>query len=158
MEPEVALRIAHHLSLSRATSIQSMNLHPTSWRSILILFYHLHLGLPSRLFPSVFPTKILYTPSTIPHTCYTPHPTHFSRFYHPNNIGWGVHLLTFHYVVFSTPLWPWPSWTQIFSSINTLSLRSSLSVSDKDSHPYKTTGSSEYLKRMSLLIENLKCA
>ena len=25
--------------------------------------------------------------SRLPHTCYVPHPYHFSRFYHPNNIG-----------------------------------------------------------------------
>ena len=36
--------------------------HPTSWRSILILSSHLHLGLPSGLFPPGFPTKPLYTP------------------------------------------------------------------------------------------------
>ena len=35
--------------------------HPTSWRSILTLISHLHLGLPSCLFPSGFPTKILYS-------------------------------------------------------------------------------------------------
>ena len=29
-------RIAHHLSLSRATSIQSIPPHPTSWRSIMM--------------------------------------------------------------------------------------------------------------------------
>jgi hypothetical protein len=33
--------------------------HPTSWRSILILSTHLHLGLPSGLFSYVFPTKTL---------------------------------------------------------------------------------------------------
>jgi len=38
-------------------------LHPTSWRSILMLFSHLLLGLSSGLFPSGFPTKTLYTPS-----------------------------------------------------------------------------------------------
>ena len=32
--------------------------HPTSWRFILILSFHLHLGLPSGLFPSGFPTKL----------------------------------------------------------------------------------------------------
>ena len=40
--------------------------HPTSWRFILILSSHLHLGLPSVLFPSGFPTKTLYTPLPSP--------------------------------------------------------------------------------------------
>jgi hypothetical protein len=39
---------------------------PSSWRSILILSSHLHLGLPSGLFPSGFPTKPLYTPLPYP--------------------------------------------------------------------------------------------
>ena len=57
---------AHHLSLSWATSIQSIYPHPTSWRSILILSTHLRLGLPSGLFPSGFPHQ-----EPIP---YNPHP------------------------------------------------------------------------------------
>ena len=56
-----ALTSVRHLSLSWDSPIQSIYLHPTSWRSILILSTHLHLGLPSSLFPSGFPTKTLYT-------------------------------------------------------------------------------------------------
>jgi len=63
------------LSLSWACSINSIHPPPTSWRSILILSYHLHLGLTSGLFPSGFPTKTLYTRllSPILATC----PAHF---------------------------------------------------------------------------------
>ena len=40
---------ARHLSLSWANSIQSPQLPPTFWRSILILSSHLRLGLPNGL-------------------------------------------------------------------------------------------------------------
>jgi len=76
---------ARHLSLSWARSVQSMPLHPPSWRSILILSYHLRLGLPS-VFPSGFSTKNPVYTSPLPHTCYMPRPSHSSRFDHPNNI------------------------------------------------------------------------
>ena len=60
-----------HLSQSSASSIQSKPPHPTSWRSILILFSDLGLGLPSGLLRSGFPTKTLHTPflSPIRATC-----------------------------------------------------------------------------------------
>ena len=61
-----ALTSVHHLSLSWASPIQSINPHTTSWRSILILSTCLRLGLPSGLLPSGFPTKTLYTPLSLP--------------------------------------------------------------------------------------------
>jgi hypothetical protein len=66
---------ALHWSLSWARSIQSTPLHPISLRSILILFNHLHVGLPSGLFSSRSHTNILYA-FLSPHSCYMPCPSH----------------------------------------------------------------------------------
>ena len=82
----IAFTSARHLSLSWASSIQSIPPHPTSWRSILILSSHLRLGLSSCLVQSSFPTKSPYAPLLSPHTCYMPRPSH-SQLDHPNNIG-----------------------------------------------------------------------
>jgi hypothetical protein len=49
----------NHWSLTWASWIHSIISHLTSLRSILI-YLHLQLGLPSGLFPSGFPIKILY--------------------------------------------------------------------------------------------------
>ena len=51
-----------HLSLSWASSIQSMSPHPTCWRPILIFSSHLCLGFLSDLFLSGFGTETLHTP------------------------------------------------------------------------------------------------
>ena len=80
---------AHNLYLSWTRSIQSIPPHHTYWRSILILSSRLSLGLPSGLFPSGFPTKMMYA-SLLPHTCYIHFLFHSSRFDHPNNIWWRV--------------------------------------------------------------------
>ena len=72
-----ALTSVRQLSLSWASTIQSIYPHPTSWRSILILSTHLSLGLLSGLFPSGYPPK----PSTprSPHP-YAPHAQPISFF------------------------------------------------------------------------------
>ena len=63
--------------LVQASPIQSISPHSTSCRSILILSTHLGLGIPSGLFPSGFPTKILYNPLYSP---YAPHSQPISFF------------------------------------------------------------------------------
>ena len=133
---------ACNLSLSWASSIKSIPLHPTSWRSILILSAHLRLGLSSGLFPSGFPTRTLYMRiiSTMRAAC-PAHPslldlitwTIFAEEYRPLSSS----LRSFHSLVTSSLLGP-NILNTLFS--NTLSLRSSLNVSDQVSHSYTTTG------------------
>jgi hypothetical protein len=63
MEPEGSIPNSQELSNCSYPELdQSSPHHPhlTSPRPILILFTHLRLGLPSSLFPYVFPTNDLY--------------------------------------------------------------------------------------------------
>ena len=76
-EPERSLpqfTCVRHLSLSWASSIQSISPHHTSWRAILIVSSHLRLCIPSGLFPSDFPQKSAVCTSPIRTTC----PTHLT--------------------------------------------------------------------------------
>ena len=75
-----ALTSVRQLSLSWASPIPSIYPHPTSWRSILILYTHLRLGLPSGLIPSGFPTKTLYTPSPHPYALHA-QPTFLNNYW-----------------------------------------------------------------------------
>ena len=89
-----AFTLARHLSLSRATSIQSIPAHHTSWRSIL--YYPPIYACVSQVvsFPQVSPPKPCIRLSP-PHTRYIPHPSHSSRFYHTKNIWWAVQIINF---------------------------------------------------------------
>ena len=73
-----AFTSGRHLSLSLARSIQSMPPHLTSWRSVLRVSSHLHLRLPSGVFPSGFPTQTLYTSFLLPHVLHAPPDSFFS--------------------------------------------------------------------------------
>ena len=130
------------MSLSWASSIQSIPPHPTSWRSILILSSHLRLGLPSGFFPSGFLTITLYTPLLFLKraTC----SAHLILDFITRTIlgeayrSLSSSLCNFLY----SPVTPSLLGPNIFLNTlfsNTLSLCSSLNVSDQVSSPYKTT-------------------
>jgi hypothetical protein len=73
-----------------------------------------------------------------------PRPFHSSQFYHPHNIVGGVQIINLLNMKFAPllcyliPLRPNILLNTLFS--DTLSLRSSLNISDQVSHPYNTTG------------------
>ena len=54
-----AFRSARHISLSWVSLIQSITSHPTSWRSVLIVSFHLRQVPKSCIFHLVFPTNSL---------------------------------------------------------------------------------------------------
>jgi len=117
---------------------------PTLWRSILILSFHLCLGLPSGVFPSGFPTKILYTPLLSPiHAIFPPHLILLDlitrKILGEQYRSLSSTLCSFCYsLVISSLLGPNILLSTLFSTI--LSLHSSLNVSEQVSDPYKTTG------------------
>jgi hypothetical protein len=85
---------ARHLSLSWASSIQSMPLSH-------FLKVHFNIILPSTPGSPKW-SPFLRSPhqnpvctSLFPHTCYMPRPSHSSRFDYPNNIWWWVQVIKF---------------------------------------------------------------
>ena len=137
-----AFTSARHLSLSRASSIQSIPPNPTSWRPILILSSRLSLDLPRSLSVRFPHQNLIYFSPPIRDTC----PVHFFLldFVTRTILGEEYRSLSsslcsyFHFPVTSYLLGPNILINTLFS--NALSLLSSLSVSDQVLHPYKTTG------------------
>jgi hypothetical protein len=136
------LKVHHsiHKSLLPVPILSQLNPLNPSPRSILIPSYHLHLSLPSGIFPSGFPAKTLYTFLSSPKhaTC----PAHLILLYVICIMMFSDEyklLCNFlHYPVTSYLLSPNIFLRTLFS--NTSSLFSSLNVRDQVSHPYKTTG------------------
>ena len=85
-----------HLSLSWARIMQSIFCHPTFLSYILILFFHLHLCLPSGLFPSCLLTKPHNHFSSL--TC-LPYPAHL------------VLVATFPYMLYYPICFPLINWS-----------------------------------------------
>jgi hypothetical protein len=89
------------------------------------------------------------------HTYYTSNPSHSTRFNHPKNFGWGERIISsslcnvFHSTVTSSLLDPNILLNTLHVFSNSLSLRSSFSVSHQVSHPHKTTYSFVYLNLLN---------
>jgi hypothetical protein len=58
-------------------------------------------GSPQWSLSLTFPPPKPYTRLSPPHPRYMPHPFHFSRFYNPHNIGWGLQIMKLIIMKFS---------------------------------------------------------
>ena len=137
MKPEGSLRHSQQPATCPYPEPDRSSPYPAS------LFLKIHLNIILLFTPGTpngspslrFPHLNSVCASHLPHTRYMLHPSHSSRFDHSNNIGWRVQfikLLNLHSPITSSLLGPNILLNTLFS--NTLSLRSSLNVSDQVSH------------------------
>jgi hypothetical protein len=108
------------------------------------IVHHLHLGLPSGLFPSgLFPPISYMHSSSPPHSCYMFCLSYPPWLYHSNYTLRRVQLMNLPIVQFSPPSCQYIFHPNILLSVlisNTLSICSSLNVREKVSHPIKIIG------------------
>ena len=74
-------------------------INPVDANTSHLLKHHLNIILPSTSWSPQwclslrFPHQNLVHISSFPHTCHMPRQSQSSRFYHPQYIGWGVHII-----------------------------------------------------------------
>jgi hypothetical protein len=91
MEPDSSLLCSKDPVTGLYPQMNIIHILPPYFLKIyLVLSSHLRLGLPSDIFPSVYPTKILYVFLISPMCRLTTCPVRLPRFNRYNNIYWIV--------------------------------------------------------------------
>jgi hypothetical protein len=133
-----AFTIARHLSLSWASPIQSIPPKSHSLKIHLNIIFPPTPGSPQWSLSLEFPHQNPIHTSLLPHPRYMLRPSHSSWIYHPHNIWSGVQIMKLLILKYSPlPCFLVPLMPNILNTLfsNTLSLSSTLNVSDQVSYP-----------------------
>jgi len=120
--------IGHYWSLLVTIGHYPKHFYPVPLRSILISSALLHVGLPSDIFSSGFPSKTLYVSVLSRCTCCIPNQTHPPRLDHAIIFTEQFESWSSCFAVFSNPLFPRRAGPYY-----------SLHLTDQIRHPHKTT-------------------